>query len=173
MSLSSTQQISTKSCKVKSSGLIGGPDLAHNQLPDSLLCLQTISAFGGQKGPLSGSGCLGNAGCLPRTLCASLVAEFQKRNSIKGKQLSALLHLEFQNLHFMCQSFILQLPNRQALASDTTCLLGMFFRLHKLTGQTKNNLFKHPHYSFDAGIMKMSISQQRKLRNGKNITYLR
>lgn len=119
------------------------------------------------------SGCRSNAGCLPRTLCTSLEPEFEKRNSIKGSQVSPLLHLEFQNLHFMCQSFRLQAPHCQTLASDTTCLLGMFFRLQKLTGQMKNNLFNHPHYSFDAGIMKMSISQQRKWRNGKNITYLR
>lgn len=105
--------------------------------------------------------------------CTSLGSEFEKRNLIKGSQVSPLMHLEFQNLHFMCQSFRLQAPHCQTLASDTTCLLGMFFRLQKLTGQMKNNLFNHPHYSFDAGIMKMSISQQRKWRNGKNITYLR
>lgn len=129
--------------------------------------------FGWPERSTGKSGCWGNAECLPRTLHASLGPEFQKRNSIKGSQLSPLLHLEFQNLHFKYQSFRLQPLNCQALASDTTCLLGMFFRLHKLTGKMKNNYFKHPHYSFDAGIMKISISQQRKLRNGKSITYLR
>ena len=148
--------------------------MTHSWLPDSCYDSRQSVLWVARKVHWPGkSGCWGNTGCLPRTLCACLGPEFQKRNSIKGSQLSPLLHLEFQNLHFLCQSFRLQLPNCQALASDTTCLLGMFFRLHKLTGQIKNNLFKHPHYSFDAGITKISISQQRKLRNGKNITYLR
>lgn len=119
------------------------------------------------------SGCWGNGGCLSKTPCASLGSDLKKKNSVKGSQISSLLHLEFQNLHFMCPSFRLQPPKCRAFAFEATCLLDMFSRLHKLTGQMKNNLFKHPQYSFDADIMKTCVSQQRKPSNGKNIIYLR
>lgn len=148
--------------------------MTNNSLRDSLLHLQTVSALSGWKSPLAWEvRVLGQCWVSSQNTLRKLNNRVQKRNSVNESQLSPLLHLEFQNLHFMSQSFRLQPPNHQTLASDTTCLLGMFFRLHKLTRKMKNNLFKYPHYSFDAGIMKISISQQRKLRNGKNTTYLR
>lgn len=119
------------------------------------------------------SECRDNAG-LPRRLLRCSGPEHQLKNSVKGSHISPLLHPEFQNWHFKCQSFTLQPPNHQALASGTTCLPGMFFKDSTSSLCKWRIICLSIHTTPLMQVQWKSLfQQQQKLRNEKNITFLR